>query len=284
MKISLPHFLFENKELYQIINDESIIVAKSTRYKQDMVSLRNSMHLAILLINGGKVLHLENGDISIDNSDLLFLSQGNYFMSEILGDKNSFESILLFFDDEYIFNFIQKYQIVLESKEQKEILLLKRDTFMVDCIKTINCYFQSQVNNTLALAKLKVDELFLYALSKDREKFSAFLNKIVQTKSSRIKYILEENLDILTSVDDMCKLTRLNSKALRKEMMRIYNQNPKEWLDEKRLCLATTLLKNTQKSVSQIATSCGYSSVSWFIIQFKKYYKTTPLLFREQNL
>lgn len=172
MKISLPHFLFENKELYQIINDESIIVAKSTRYKQDMVSLRNSMHLAILLINGGKVLHLENGDISIDNSDLLFLSQGNYFMSEILGDKNSFESILLFFDDEYIFNFIQKYQIVLESKEQKEILLLKRDTFMVDCIKTINCYFQSQVNNTLALAKLKVDELF-YMLCQKIEKNSA---------------------------------------------------------------------------------------------------------------
>ncbi len=38
----------------------------------------------------------------------------------------------------------------------------------------------------------------------------------MKTKSSRTKYILEENLDIINSVDDMCKLTRLNSKALRK--------------------------------------------------------------------
>jgi AraC family transcriptional regulator, exoenzyme S synthesis regulatory protein ExsA len=284
MIITLPNYIFENKELYEIIHDDSIVVSKSSRYKKDRLYLRNSMHLVILLVNGGKTLHLSNSEISIDTSDILYLSQGNYFMSEILGDKNNFESILIFFDDEYVFNFIKKYNIILDAVEQKDVLLLKRDEFINTCVSTVNQYFQSRVNNSLDLVKLKLDELFLYSLSKDKEKFSTFLNKIVQTKSLRIKYILEENLDILSSVDDMCKLTRLNSKALRKEMIRLYNQNPKEWLDERRLCLATTLLKNTQKSVSQIATTCGYSSVSWFIIQFKKYYKTTPLLFREQNL
>jgi AraC family transcriptional regulator, exoenzyme S synthesis regulatory protein ExsA len=284
MIITLPNYIFENKELYEIIHDDSIVVSKSSRYKKDRLYLRNSMHLVILLVNGGKTLHLKNRDITIDTSDILYLSQGNYFMSEILGDKNNFESILIFFDDEYVFNFIKKYNIILDAVEQKDVLLLKRDEFINTCVSTVNQYFQSRVNNSLDLVKLKLDELFLYSLSKDKEKFSTFLNKIVQTKSLRIKYILEENLDILSSVDDMCKLTRLNSKALRKEMIRLYNQNPKEWLDERRLCLATTLLKNTQKSVSQIATTCGYSSVSWFIIQFKKYYKTTPLLFREQNL
>jgi AraC family transcriptional regulator, exoenzyme S synthesis regulatory protein ExsA len=284
MIITLPNYIFENKKLYEIIHDDSIVVSKSSRYKKDRLYLRNSMHLVILLVNGGKTLHLSNSEISIDTSDILYLSQGNYFMSEILGDKNNFESILIFFDDEYVFNFIKKYNIILDAVEQKDVLLLKRDEFINTCVSTVNQYFQSRVNNSLDLVKLKLDELFLYSLSKDKEKFSTFLNKIVQTKSLRIKYILEENLDILSSVDDMCKLTRLNSKALRKEMIRLYNQNPKEWLDERRLCLATTLLKNTQKSVSQIATTCGYSSVSWFIIQFKKYYKTTPLLFREQNL
>jgi AraC family transcriptional regulator, exoenzyme S synthesis regulatory protein ExsA len=284
MIITLPNYIFENKKLYEIIHDDSIVVSKSSRYKKDRLYLRNSMHLVILLVNGGKTLHLSNSEISIDTSDILYLSQGNYFMSEILGDKNNFESILIFFDDEYVFNFIKKYNIILDAVEQKDVLLLKRDEFINTCVSTVNQYFQSRVNNSLDLVKLKLDELFLYSLSKDKEKFSTFLNKIVQTKSLRIKYILEENLDILSSVDDMCKLTRLNSKALRKEMIRLYNQNPKEWLDERRLCLATTLLKNTQKSVSQIATTCGYSSVSWFIIQFQKYYKTTPLLFREQNL
>ncbi|ADG92827.1 transcriptional regulator, AraC family [Arcobacter nitrofigilis DSM 7299] len=284
MIITLPHYIFENKESYQIINDDSVIVAKSTRYKKDKISLRNSMHLAILLINGGKILHLKDDVISIDTSDILFLSQGNYFMGETLGDKNNFEAILIYFDDEYVFNFIKRYNITIETLTQNGILSFKRDEFINNCAQTINQYFLTNIKNSLDLVKLKLDEIFLYSLSKDKEKFTAFLNKIVQTKSSRIKYILEENLDIINNIDDMCKLTRLNSKALRKEVNRLYNQNPKEWLDERRLSFAVTLLKNTQKSVSQIASSCGYSSVSWFIIQFKKYYKTTPLLYREQNL
>jgi AraC family transcriptional regulator, exoenzyme S synthesis regulatory protein ExsA len=284
MTIALPNYIFENKELYQIINDESVIVSKSSKYKKDMISLRNSMHLVILLINGGKTLHLKNSDISIDVNDILYLSQGNYFMSEIIGDKNSFESILIFFDDEYVFNFIKKYNIDLVTNEEKDVLLLKRDEFISSCVNTINQYYKNSIENSLDLVKLKLDELFLYSFSKDKKEFSTFLNKILQTKSSRVKYILEENIDIINSVDDMCKLTRLNSKALRKEMNRLYNQNPKEWLDEKRLYLASTLLKNSKKSISEIATTCGYATVSWFIIQFKKHYKTTPFLFREQNL
>jgi len=284
MIITLPNYIFENKELYQIIHDDKIVVSKSSRYKKDMLSLRNSTHLVILLVNGGKSLHLKNRDISINETDILYLSQGNYFMSEIIGDKNNFESILIFFDDEYIFNFIKKYNIVLDAVRQEGVLLLKRSDFINTCVNTINQYFQRNINNSINLVKLKLDELFLYSLSEDKENFIAFLNQIVQTKSSRIKYILEANLDILTNVEDMCKLTRLNSKALRKEMIRLYNQNPKECLDERRLSLAIYLLKNTEKNVSQIATSCGYSSVSWFIFQFKRYYKTTPLNFREQNL
>ena len=117
---------------------------------------------------------------------------------------------------------------------------------------------------------------------KEREEFTSFLNHTINTKATRTKYILESNLDIINTVEDMCKLTRLSTKALRKEMINIYGKNPKIWLDKQRLSKAVFLLKSTQKSVSQISTSCGYSSPSWFIIQFKKYYKITPLLFRQK--
>ncbi|MFA5215737.1 helix-turn-helix domain-containing protein [Sulfuricurvum sp.] len=284
MTVNLPNYIFDNKELYQIINDDKIIVSKSSRFKKDMLSLRNSLHLVILLVKGGKVLHLKEGDVSIDTSDILYLSQGNYFMSEIMGDKNNFESILIFFDDEYILDFIKRYKIELNTKEEKDVLALKRDAFISSCITTIDGYFKVNMENGIDLVKLKLDELFLYSLEKDKQQFGTFLNNIITTKSSRIKYILESNLDIISSLEDMCKITRLNAKALRKEMLRLYKQNPKEWLDVKRLSQATALLKNSEDSVSQIATMCGYSSVSWFISQFKKYHKITPQSYRKQNL
>ena len=118
----------------------------------------------------------------------------------------------------------------------------------------------------------------------ERPAFLSFLNQVINTKPSRIKYILESNLDILNDVKDMCILTRLSNASLRKEMLILYNQKPKQWLDMQRLKKAVLILKNTNESISDIATSCGYSTVSWFIIQFKKQYKTTPFLYREQNL
>ena len=110
------------------------------------------------------------------------------------------------------------------------------------------------------------------------------MNNIVNTKSSRVQYILESNVDILNDISQMCQLTGLSKTALRKEMQKLYLKNPKEWLDMNRLLKAKTLLKTSNASISDIATSCGYSSVSWFIGQFKKYYKSTPYLFRQENL
>lgn len=282
--INLANYILENPKLYKIENDDKLIVSKSNILKEKQQYLRNSTHILIFLINGSKILHLDNKELKINTNDILYLSQGNYFMSEIVGDKNSFESILISFDDDFILDFIKKYKIKINIQRQESVLNIKRDIFIDSCISNINNYFSTKLENKIDLLKLKTQEIFLYTLSKDKQQFLSFLNQIVNTKPSRIKYILESNLDIINNVSDMCKLTRLSNSMLRKEMIRLYNQNPKQWLDKQRLKKAIVMLKNTNKSISDIATSCGYSTVSWFIIQFKKYYKTTPFSYREENL
>ncbi|MFK2821552.1 helix-turn-helix domain-containing protein [Arcobacter sp. YIC-80] len=282
--IVLPNFIFENRDKYKIIENKNIILAKSLIYKNEKMLLRNNMHLMILLIKGGKLLHLQKKDIKINSNDILFLSQGNYFMSEIEGHNYDFESIQVFFDDNYIFDFINKYHLKINNNIETKILNIKKDDYTNLCIDSINLYFTNNFNNQEKLINLKLDELFLYLFINKKFNFDTFLNDILSRKTSRVKYILESNMDIIFNIEDMCKLTRLNSKALRKEMNRVFNQNPKEWLDKNRLAKAVYLLKNSEKSISEISVEVGYSSVSWFIIQFKKYYKITPLKFREQYL
>ncbi|PHR71103.1 MAG: AraC family transcriptional regulator [Arcobacter sp.] len=284
MIITLPNYLYENPKSFTLISDKTFIASKSIHYNKGKLSLRNSRHMIVLLINGEKVLHLKDKDIKIDESEILYLAQSNYFMTEKISKRNDYESILICFDDDFILNFLKKYNIKLETKESETIIAVKKDAFLSSCVTSINTLFNSKLENKIDLLKLKTEELFLYTLSQDKQQFISFFNSIVSTESSRVKHILESNLDIITCVLDMCKLTRLSKKALRKEIQRLYNQNPKKWLDTNRLYIASLLLRQTKNSISNIATSCGYSSVSWFIIQFKKYYKTTPFLYREENL
>ena len=81
----------------------------------------------------------------------------------------------------------------------------------------------------------------------------------------------------------MCKIARVSKNELRVAMNDSFGMKPKEWLDSRRLEQASLLLKNTDESIGAIATTCGYSTLSWFGVQFKKVYGVTPKAYREQN-
>ncbi len=57
----------------------------------------------------------------------------------------------------------------------------------------------------------------------------------------------------------------------------------KEYLNLIRIEHANTLLTTTEKSVSEIASICGFGSASHFIYTYKKSQNTTPLVFRNKN-
>jgi len=46
---------------------------------------------------------------------------------------------------------------------------------------------------------------------------------------------------------------------------------------------ASLLLKNTDKTITQISSECGYSTSSWFISEFKKKFSLTPKDFRYKS-
>ncbi|UQZ34879.1 transcriptional regulator [Paenibacillus sp. PK3_47] len=58
---------------------------------------------------------------------------------------------------------------------------------------------------------------------------------------------------------------------------------PAVYVNRIRLQNAVTLLLETQKSVLEISQLCGYESVSTFNSLFKKYYGTTPSVFRKSS-
>ena len=68
------------------------------------------MHSMGVVIEGSKVIHLSNEDVNIEKTDVFFLTQNNYYMSERLVDDSKYKSLLVYFDDKFIFDFINKYK------------------------------------------------------------------------------------------------------------------------------------------------------------------------------
>lgn len=252
--------------------------------KQDSsIYARTTMHFISVLLEGKKTVHLKDENIIVNSKEICFFTQNNYFMSERLVENKTYKSLVIYFDDNFIFDFINKYNIDINIKEQSDIGVIsyKKDSLFSTCVDTFQEYIDKNFDENLL--KLKIEEIFLNAIRVDKEFVFSYFNKILSTSQDRIKFILESNIDLIHSLSDICALTRMTESKVRTYIKKNYNQTPKVWIDTKRLEKAVLLLKNSEDSISDISTSCGYSTTSWFISQFKKYYNITPKEFRQKS-
>ncbi|CAA6805803.1 MAG: AraC family transcriptional regulator [uncultured Sulfurovum sp.] len=283
MTYIVPNYFLEDKPHNVISSDSVFTLAYSSRRNQECVAVRNTTHVMIFLLKGTKVLKTQEKEIVLRENELFFLTQGNYLMSEVVSDDGNFEAIMVYFDDAFMLSFIQKYSIEPQPNHRLNIVTFRSNKFLKSLIDSCQLYMNQELTRKNEIIKLKIEEIFLHVLEQDAEKFLAYLNAIESSSKNRIKYILEANLDLIQNIDDMCKIARVTKNELRLFMLNHFGMQPKEWLNSKRLEQAAILLRNSNNSIVSIATTCGYSTSSWFGAQFKKMYGMTPKAYRLQN-
>lgn len=280
MTYIVPNTFIENKDVKLRAIDNLYYLDYSTQKKNDFISFRTTMHCFIVLLEGSKVIHFKDQDFAVEENEVCFLTQNNYFMSERLAKNAQYKSLVIYFDDRFIFEFLKKYKIEVTATTEKDIVKVQslNDKFLKNSIDVLQEYVKQNLDENIL--KLKIEEIILHSLRTNKMAFLAYLNAIKLSSGSRNKFILESNLDLIQNLDDMCKLVRMSPNQLRNYIKQEYKLSPKVWLDKKRLEQASMMLKNTDKTISQIASDIGYSTVSWFISQFKKHYSITPKEFR----
>jgi len=283
MTVIVPNYFIDNEPHNVISSDDIFTVSYFSKKNTDNIAVRNVMHVMILLVEGSKHLQYKNTQKTLNAGDIFFLTQGNYFMREVLSHNGNYKSVMVCFDDTFVLDFIFKYKIDLTHSSKSSVVSFSSSAMLKTLMNSYVQYMHTSFEHKSAIVKLKTEEIFLHLLDENKSMFCSYLKEIAGSSKERVRYVLEANLDLIDSVDDMCKLTRLSKNELRSKMKNIFAMQPKEWLDAKRLEEASLLLKNSNDSISSIASTCGYSTLSWFGVQFKKAYGLSPKVYREQN-
>lgn len=277
MNYILPNHFIDKSD--DIISSNNIFCVKYiSRLKNENICVRTTSHCIIILIKGKKILHLDNENICIYPNEIIFLCQNKYFMSEIITD-DTYEAILIYFEDKAILDFMQKYNILTKNKDIKDIIKIdySKDILYKNTIDILPEYIKQNISTNLLT--LKLEEILLHSL-RINNNFLEFLENIVSKSSYRLEHIIDSNIDLIHNAKDMYKILRLNPNYVRLYFKDKYNLTPKKYLDNKRLQKASALIKYTNKNISQIAQECGFATVSWFIAKFKEHSSLTPKEFR----
>jgi len=121
--------------------------------------------------------------------------------------------------------------------------------------------------------------------------FSRFVNKVLKVDMNEIvsgnfqavlNYI-HKNLSEDLSVGGIAELNFTSKDHFSRKFRRVMGLSPSEYIIRKRLEKAKLLLLTTDKPLSEIISSCGFKSKSYFCRIFKKYTGATPKGFRKSG-
>lgn len=112
-------------------------------------------------------------------------------------------------------------------------------------------------------------------------KLTADVKKDVSPAKKIIDYI-EENLAEQISLEELSRFSGMSKNGIIAMFLRLYGTTPLKYINNARLYRAENLLKNTEKSITELALECGFSDSNYFSRVFKAYRGKTPREYRNQ--
>lgn len=117
----------------------------------------------------------------------------------------------------------------------------------------------------------------IYRLNAEVCRQNYIKNKPTETPCSKVLNHIKNNLEQEITLESLAELVHLDKNYLVRLFKDTYGQTPIKTLIDMRMERACDLITNTNMTISDIATACGYSSASYFTAEYKKRYGNTPL-------
>ena len=101
--------------------------------------------------------------------------------------------------------------------------------------------------------------------------------------SIKIDQYIQDHIKEKILVTSLCQQFYMSKNALYHLFATEFNSTISEYILNARLQLSLKMIKETDKSITYIASDCGFTDYNYFIRTFKKQIGVTPLQFRKTN-
>lgn len=107
MTYVVPNYFIEKNDSRIVDLEEIYCINYITKYREDFLSIRNTMHALMIPLIGQKIITTKEKKLDINSSNICFLYQNNYFLSKRVNENLKYKSIVLFFSDKFVLDFIK---------------------------------------------------------------------------------------------------------------------------------------------------------------------------------
>lgn len=275
----IPQKLFNHPQVEVLLKNEHCCVLHK-QLEQALFKRTGyvSKHVLGMVLGGEQQLQTYEGKrIVVRAGQGILLPSSMYVISDLLPQKGCFESVLFYFDNALIHEFIQerKGSPTIQPAQQSQ-WCFESTPKLQQFLKQLQ-YLYSNHSSNPALTALKIKEYWHWLCEELSEKqVLQQLFALTLPKKRQLGEFMEANFDKPLKVEDYAQLTGRSLSSFRRDCQQLLGQSPQKWLKAKRLAKAEQLLLKEQPSVTALAHATGYENVSYFIRAFKAQYGLSP--------
>ncbi|WP_282923273.1 AraC family transcriptional regulator [Alistipes putredinis] len=137
--------------------------------------------------------------------------------------------------------------------------------------------------NCLHFHRLKQEELCILLRGYYSLEELYILLKSVIGNSDNFKDFVLENYQHVNDVSDFALLAHMSVRNFQRKFKEEFKWPVREWLNERRAERILRDIRNTDKSIAEIATSYGFATASYFTVFCKQYFGMTPSELRRRS-
>jgi AraC-like DNA-binding protein len=132
------------------------------------------------------------------------------------------------------------------------------------------------------LIDLNVSELIVQMLQTESRKLllENYRKQLTKNRLAATIDYINKNIDQPISIKKLAKVSYMSKSSFYRYFNNEFGITPTEYINKKRMQLASKLLRKPENSVTDVSYELGYSSLSYFIKLFKNHIGTTPKQFQ----
>lgn len=238
-------------------------------------------NLFSFLLEGEKISFYPGGSTIIENTQGILIRSGNCLMTEHVSVNNKYRSVLLFFTDKKIHDFIVRYKHLIPheaaGRSASPVFPFEKNLLLTDCVRQLEQTLLSKQRLSDAMLQLKFEEIMLCLLEMYPTAFAdIFLGSITTRNDVFLREVVESNINNNLSLQELAFLCNTSLSTFKRQFEKVYGIAPSKWIQEQRMQQAAFKLKHERVRPSDIYFEYGYENLSGFIQAFKKEFGKTP--------
>jgi len=236
-----------------------------------------------LVIEGQKTMTFTEMTVSPNDKEIHLLSAGNCIASVAISKQTVFRSILIFFDDKELADFLLLNTGFIEKASAavrpapSAYVAFRKDEFIRHYIDSLTMMLKGKSRLSIQMKRVKLQELLLYLLENHTQGFLAFKNRVqLGSTELAIRKVVESNLVNNLSIGEMAFLCNLSVSTFKRQFQKIYAESPNTWILARKMQMAAQMLAKQKEKPAEIWFKLGFETHSGFTKAFKKHFGVAP--------